>query len=49
MQSAYFLFFCLGIAYIIYWVMRHDDQADFNGEEKEQKFSPEKNKNKLDK
>jgi hypothetical protein len=42
MTTLYFLIFCFGIAYIIFWCWRNDDQADFKGVEAETKFSLKK-------
>tara|TARA_R110002096_G_scaffold228317_8_gene417746 strand:- start:337 stop:513 length:177 start_codon:yes stop_codon:yes gene_type:complete len=42
MTNLYFLLFCLGIAYIIFWSFRNDDQADFQGQKRDKKFSPSK-------
>lgn len=44
MQTIYFLLFCVGIAFIIFWSFRYDDQADFQGQKRDKKFSPAKPK-----
>ena len=38
MQTIYFILFCFGIAGIIFWCLKNDDEADF-GKQVETKFS----------
>jgi len=42
MDLIYFVSFCLGIAYVIFWCFRNDDQAEFMGQEHGKKFSTKK-------
>ncbi len=42
METLYFIGFCIGIAGIIFWGLRHDDQADFQGQRRDGKFRPSK-------
>ena len=48
MQTVYFILFCLGIGYIIFWSLRNDDQSDFKGQKRDKKFSPKKIKEDLE-
>lgn len=38
MDAIYFLVFCLTIAFVIFWSMRNDDQAEFTGQERSKRF-----------
>jgi len=38
MQTIYFILFCFGIAGIIFWCFKYDDEAEF-GKREETKFS----------
>ncbi len=42
MTTIYFVAFCLGIAVIIFWSLRNDDQTDFQGQKRDKKFAPKK-------
>lgn len=40
METIYFAFFCFFIAYLIYWLVKNDDLAEFTGEEKDKRYRP---------
>ncbi|NVJ98143.1 MAG: hypothetical protein HWE25_08325 [Alphaproteobacteria bacterium] len=40
MDTIYFVLFCLFIAYLIYWMVKNDDLAEFTGEETDKRFKP---------
>jgi len=42
METIYFLVFCLANAFIVFWTLRNDDQADFQGQKRDKKFTPVK-------
>jgi len=42
MDFIYFAVFCFGIAYVIFWCFRNDDQAEFMGQEQDKRFSTKK-------
>lgn len=38
MEAIYFVGFCVGISAIIFWCLMNDDQADFTGQKRDEKF-----------
>lgn len=38
MEAIYFFIFCIGISVIIFWCLMNDDQADFTGQKRDEKF-----------
>jgi len=44
METIYFLLFCLANAFIVFWCLKYDDQADFQGQKRDTKFTPVKKK-----
>ncbi len=39
MDTVYFIMFCFIIAYVIFWCLQNDDQAEFTGQKRDEKFS----------
>jgi len=44
METIYFFIFCVANAFIVFWCLRYDDQADFQGQKRDEKFSLGKSK-----
>jgi len=39
METIYFFIFCVANAFIVFWCLRNDDQADFQGQKRDERFS----------
>jgi len=45
-ETIYFFLFCMANAFLIYWCLKNDDQADFMGQKRDKKFTPTSKKQK---